>query len=135
LASGEIRVSAAGAETGNKKRDRTMHGKVLESERYPLFVFRAEKLEGTIPDAGAADVEIRGVLSMRGAEHSFVLPARVEIEGDRVHATSTFVVPYVEWGLHDPSFLFLRVAKEVQILVSATGNLTAPDAATHAEAR
>ena len=134
-ASGEISVHATGAETGSNKRDKTMHGKVLESETYPLFVFRATRIEGAVPDAGGADVTLHGSLSIHGAEHPFALPAHVEVNGDRVEATSEFAVPYVEWDMHDPSFLFLRVAKEVQVTVSARGSLLPAEAAPDGGAR
>jgi polyisoprenoid-binding protein YceI len=134
-ASGEISITAAGAETGNKKRDKTMHTKVLESERYPAFVFRVTEIDGTVPEAGAADVKLHGTLSIHGAEHPMVLPAHVDVTGDRLQGTTEFAVPYVEWGMHDPSFLFLRVAKEVQIKVSIEGRLSPAEAEAHAAVR
>jgi hypothetical protein len=33
----------------------------------------------------------------------------------------SFVVPYVKWGLKDPSVLILKVAKEVHIDLSLAG--------------
>jgi hypothetical protein len=44
-----------------------------------------------------------------------------------VEATTTFVVPYVEWGLHDPSMMVLRVAKTVGVTVQAKGTLSATE--------
>jgi hypothetical protein len=46
------------------------------------------------------------------------------LDGERVAATCRFSVPYVEWGLKDPSMLFLTVAKEVEIEVTVAGDLT-----------
>ena len=39
----------------------------------------------------------------------------------RCAASSKFPIPYVEWGMHDPSFLVARAAKTVDILVRAEG--------------
>jgi hypothetical protein len=35
------------------------------------------------------------------------------------------IVPYLDWGLQDPSFFILRVEKEVRVTIHAVGRLTA----------
>ena len=130
-ASGRIAIDATRAETGNGSRDKTMHNKVLEVARYPLFVFVPERFEGELPAAGggaaASEVKLVGTLSIHGSEHPLTLPAKVERDGDHLTATTTFQVPYVEWGMHNPSLLFLRVADEVAVTVAADGTLTTAD--------
>ncbi len=54
-----------------------------------------------------------------------MLPTEVEIAGGHVKATSTFKVPYVSWGLHDPSGFMLRVDKEVTVTLKVEGELAA----------
>lgn len=122
-AHGEVTVDARGAETGNGSRDKTMRKKVLETERYPLFVFRPERLEGDLAPEGTSQIALVGTISLHGEDHPMTLPATVEIDGDHLTATATFPVPYVEWGLHNPSLLFLRVADQVQVTVEAQGSL------------
>jgi polyisoprenoid-binding protein YceI len=132
-ASGEIRIDARKAETGSASRDKTMHKKVLESDQHPLFVFRAERLEGTVPSAGEGSVRLIGTLAIHGAEHPMTLPATVTADGDQLSVETTFLVPYAEWGMHNPSLLFLRVADEVAVTVNSTGTL-APAAEAQAQA-
>jgi len=122
-ASGEIRVDALSAETGNGSRDKTLRNDVLETARFPLFVFTPEQLAGALPESGAATVELRGTVQMHGASHSLALPAEVRREGDRITLAADFPVPYVEWGLHNPSFLFLRVDDVVQVHLEGQGSL------------
>lgn len=122
-ASGRIAVDAAHAETGNGSRDKTMHHKVLESGRYPLFVFEAKSFEGELPTVGEGEVILHGTLAIHGGKHPLDLPAKVVREGDEVHAVTTFEVPYEEWGMHNPSLLFLRVADRVVVTVEADGTL------------
>jgi len=122
-ASGSISVNARNAETGNKKRDKTMHNKVLESEQFPLFEFTASRVEGRIVEGQASDVALVGTLSIHGEEHPFTMPTRVTADGDRFQATTTFPIPYVEWGMHNPSILFLRVAKQVAVTVETAGTI------------
>jgi hypothetical protein len=45
------------------------------------------------------------------------------VTGTALRASGTLRVPYVEWGLEDPSNLFLRVAKQVEVRLEAQGAL------------
>lgn len=126
-ASGEITIDLRSAQTGNGSRDKTMHEEVLESATYPTAVFRAESIEGDVAATGTSQVTLGGTLSFHGADHKMKLPAKVRMrDGGSLQADVTIPIPYVEWGLHDPSILILRVAKVVQVMVAATGRLEAP---------
>jgi polyisoprenoid-binding protein YceI len=133
-ATGEIRVDALSAVTGNGSRDRTLRGDVLEVERFPLFVFTPERVVGTLPEAGDGAIELRGVVEIHGEAHPVTLPSRVHVEGTRLRLAADFPVPYVEWGLHNPGFLFLRVADVVTVHVEGAGTLSAETVAA-ADAR
>jgi polyisoprenoid-binding protein YceI len=123
LADGRIVIDARRAATGNKSRDRTLHQEVFESTAFPSFVFTPQRIEGTVPTSGKGQVTLIGTLAIHGAEHPLRLPAEVEVSGEALHARVTFPVPYVAWGLHNPSILFLRVADEVSVTVEARGSL------------
>jgi polyisoprenoid-binding protein YceI len=128
-ASGEITVDARTAETGNHKRDKTMHADVLESESFPAIVFRAERVEGQLVDPGHSELRLVGVMRLHGADHPMSLPAAVDSADGRVGATLQFTVPYVEWGMHDPSFLIARAEKTVEVKIEATGTWAGPASA------
>jgi polyisoprenoid-binding protein YceI len=131
-ASGTISVDALRAETGNKKRDKTMHKKVLESEQFPLFRFTANHIDGMLADAGTSLLELKGTMTVHGEDHPFTMPTTVTVSGDRFQATTTFAIPYVEWGMRNPSILFLRVAKVVDVKVETEGTLAGGNGASHA---
>ena len=122
-ASGEIVLDLTGAQTGNKSRDKTMHEDVLETGKYPTAVFRAEKVRGTVAPSGPSQVTLDGTLSFHGADHKMSLPAKVNVQDGRLKATTQFPIPYVEWGLKNPSVMFLRVDKVVTVNVNAEGRL------------
>lgn len=122
-AEGRFVVDATSLETGNRRRDREMHRKVLESETYPEIVFRPERIGGTLPPAGAFEIELEGTLELQGAEHARTLLVRGERDGDRIEATAGFTIPYVAWGLRDPSKLVLRVAKQVEVEIELAAEL------------
>ena len=122
-ADGEVTIDARRADTGNRRRDKTMHSKVLESERYPLFSFRPTSIEGKMEATEASTLTLTGMLALHGSEHPFSIPVRVEQDADQVYATATFLVPYAEWGLHRPSVLFFKVAPVVEVRIEAKGSL------------
>lgn len=122
-ASGEIVLDLKSAQTGNNGRDKDMHAKVLETGKYPTATFRAEKVRGTVAPSGTSEVTLDGTLSFHGADHKMSLPAKVAVENGRLKADTQLQIPYVEWGLHDPSMFILRVAKVVDVKVHAAGTL------------
>lgn len=130
---GEIRIDTRQASTGNKKRDKTMHRKVLESEEHPLAVFRPERIEGQVAADGESTFDLVGTFTLLGVEHPLTLPTTARIHDGVVEATSTFPIPYIDWGLHNPSMLVLRVAKVVDIEVEAVGRLSGHGAAATGE--
>jgi polyisoprenoid-binding protein YceI len=116
-ASGELVVDATSAASGNDARDKDMHTKVLESGRYPEIVFRPDRVVGKVAAEGPSQVRLHGIFSIHGAEHEIEIPAEVEAAGGQYRATVKFSVPFVEWGMKDPSTLFLRVDKRVDITI------------------
>jgi polyisoprenoid-binding protein YceI len=122
-ASGRIVVDARSAATGNKGRDADMHGKVLESGRFSKIVLAVERIEGKFERAGTSRLTIRGQLEIHGSPHPIEVPAEVTARDGRLAARLAFTVPYVRWGMKDPSKLLLSVAKEVRVTVEAEGTL------------
>jgi hypothetical protein len=45
----------------------------------------------------------------------------VEAHPDQIVATAKFSVPYIQWGLKNPSMLFLRVNDRVDIEIHSVG--------------
>ncbi|MDX1644566.1 MAG: YceI family protein [Thermoanaerobaculia bacterium] len=123
-ASGRIEVSAASLDTGNDSRDEDMHQKVLESERYPEIYFEAEGLSGPFEPRGTSRVTLDGDFGIHGDEHPIRLTFDVRAEGEAVEASTEFRLPYVEWGMNDPSRFLLRVDKHVTVRIDAVGTLS-----------
>ena len=48
---------------------------------------------------------------------------QIHLEGGSLTAKTHFAVPYVKWGLKDPSIFILKVAKDVDIDLTLTGRL------------
>ena len=117
--SGEVVVDAASGESGSPARDRRMHKNILESERYPEIVFTPDHVEGTVAPVGVSQVQVHGTFRIHGAGHELTLPVQVRIANGQATATTHFTVPYVKWGMKNPSNLFLRVSEKVDIGITA----------------
>ena len=122
-ASGEVTIDLTRARTGNDRRDRDMHRTVLETGKYPKAVLQPERLAGRLPPSGPAEVKLQGVLRFHGTDHRLEIPARVVIDGSRLRGEAHLTIPYVAWGLKDPSRFVLRVGKSVDVRVEIVGEL------------
>lgn len=123
-ASGEIVIDATSGNTGSDGRDQKMHKDILESAKYPEIVFLPQQVEGRVAIDGSSQERIRGVIRLLGREHPVTVPAESEIHDGKLKATLHFDIPYVQWGLKDPSTFILRVDKSVKIEIAAAGEVS-----------
>jgi len=127
-ATGEFVVYASSGESGNDGRDKKMHKEILESERYPEIVFRPSKIEGPVPVQGACHVQLRGTFLLHGSEHEIIVPVQAELSGTQWKGSSSFSIPYVQWGLKSPNTFLLKADPAVQIELELNGSLQATPA-------
>jgi polyisoprenoid-binding protein YceI len=122
--SGEIVFDATSGNTGNDGRDRKMHKDVLESGRFPDIAFRLDRVEGNVSEQGPSTVQVHGMFSVHGTDHELTVPVEVRFEGNHWFATANFPVPYVEWGMKNPSNLFLHVRDSVDAEFHGAGDVS-----------
>jgi hypothetical protein len=124
VAEGEILVDATTGESGDATRDKRMQDEVLESNRYPAIFFHPTQLKGAFKAReGTQDLIGQGTFNIHGADHPMELPLKVQVAAGAVTATTQFTVPYVAWGMKNPSKFLLKVSKQVDIEVTAKGTL------------
>jgi polyisoprenoid-binding protein YceI len=123
---GEIIVDAKSGQSGSGMRDRKMHREVLESERYPEIAFHPDRIEGVVAAQGKSSVQVHGIFSIHGSDHELMVPVEVEMFPGHWTAVMHFAVPYVSWGIKNPSTLFLKVAESVDIDLATAGSVTHP---------
>jgi hypothetical protein len=56
--------------------------------------------------------------------HEITIPILVHLESTTAAAKARFAVPYIQWGLKDPSFLFWKADKEVAIDLNLVGTIS-----------
>jgi hypothetical protein len=120
---GLVEVDARSGESGSSARDAHMHKYILESSKYPVIRFRPEHAIGSFNSPSPQVIAVEGVFQMHGQDHPLQMQLAVRPDGNAYGATIHFTVPYVAWGLKDPSTFLLHVSNEVEIDVQTT---TAP---------
>ena len=124
VASGSIVVDARSGDSGIAARDDRMKANVLEVQKYPEITFTPRHAIGKLEKDGQFQAKLDGVLTIHGARHEIVTEVRGRLVGDSLTAACHFSVPYVDWGMRDPSLFFLTVAKQVEIDIATEGRIT-----------
>jgi len=113
--SGEVVVDAASGNSGDDKRDRNMHRDILESAKYPDIVFTPDRVDGSVATQGASQIQVHGTFRIHGAAHEITLPLQVQMNNGQASVKTTFTIPYVQWGMKNPSTFLLHVGDGVEI--------------------
>jgi polyisoprenoid-binding protein YceI len=116
-ASGELAVDAGSGDSGSGARDKRMNRSILECPQFPEIVFRPDRVEGAVAAQGKSQVQLHGIFVIHGEGHEMTVPLTVEAIDGQYEASATFSIPYVKWGLKNPSTLILRVNDQVDITI------------------
>jgi polyisoprenoid-binding protein YceI len=127
-ASGEIVADATSGKSGNDGRDRKMHKEVLESGRFSEITFRPGSITGKVETRGESTLQLHGIFLLHGSEHELTVPVEANLSGDHWTGTAKFSVPFIEWGLKNPSTWLLRVDHVVAIDLELKGTMQSPSA-------
>jgi len=122
-AAGSIVVDALSGASGNSTRDKRMSKDELKAESFKTVTFAPTRFTGTFQASGDSALTVHGNFTILGMAHEIDVPMQVQVNGGQLHAVGTFAVPYVKWGLKDPSYLMIKVNKEVQIDLLLVGSL------------
>ncbi|MCU1286758.1 MAG: hypothetical protein JWO13_3108 [Acidobacteriales bacterium] len=125
VASGALIIDAKSGDSGSTGRDKKMHKEVIESDRFPEITFIPQRIVGRLPTNGSTQIQVEGIFKIHGVDHPLTLAVPLQISGNTVKATTSFDVPYVAWGMKDPSVFMLRLKKSVRIDIEATGQVSA----------
>jgi polyisoprenoid-binding protein YceI len=118
-ASGEMVIDVTSGASGNGSRDGRMHKEILESQRYPDAVFTPDRVEGHIAPEGESQIDVHGLFRIHGADRELTLHFEIKAGGGQFTASTHFVIPYVKWGMKNPSNFLLKVDDKVELDVLA----------------
>ena len=121
--SGSVVVLAGSGKTGNDSRDKKMNKDILQVEQHATVSFEPKSYAGTIAASGDSTIQVAGIFTLLGMPHQITIPMLVHLEGATASAKAHFIVPYVQWGLKNPSFLIWKAENDVAIDLSLVGHL------------
>lgn len=121
--SGELVVAADSGASANAARDKRMKKEILETDKYPEIRFKVTKLEGAAPLKNESSLRVLGQFTIHGSSHEVTIPLQVSINGMEFSGAGKFIVPYVDWGMKDPSNFLFKVNKTVEVELIASGHV------------
>jgi polyisoprenoid-binding protein YceI len=122
--SGSVVVLTGSGNTGNDSRDKKMKKSILQVDQFTTVSFDPKSYTGVIPIAGDSTIQVKGIFKLLGTPHEITIPMSIHLEGATAVAKSHFVVPYVQWGLKNPSFLIWKADDDVAIDLVLNGRLS-----------
>jgi polyisoprenoid-binding protein YceI len=122
--SGSVVVLAGSGKTGNGSRDKKMNKEILQVEQHATVSFEPKSYAGVIAPSGDSTIQVTGIFTLLGTPHEITIPILVHLEDTTATAKAHFAVPYIQWGLKDPSFLFWKADHDVAIELFLTGRLS-----------
>jgi hypothetical protein len=122
--SGSVTVLAGSGKTGNDRRDTKMNKDILKVDQYTTVSFAPKTCTGTIAPSGDSTIQVSGVFTLLGTAHDLTIPMQIHMDGSKAAARAHFVVPYVQWGLKNPSFLIWKVENDVAIDLNLVGQVS-----------
>jgi polyisoprenoid-binding protein YceI len=122
-ASGQIVVDTGSGASGNDTRDGKMKRDYLEVPSFPVATYGIEHVNGYDPEKSIQKITVNGSMMLHGAKHELVMEFALSRDGQTTVAVTHFMIPYVAWGIKDPSNAFIHVEKEVLMEISARGTI------------
>ena len=122
--SGSVTVLAGSGKTGNESRDKKMDKDILKVDQYATVSFAPKTYTGTIAPSGDSTIQLSGVFTLLGNPHDLTIPMQIHMDGSRATAKAQFVVPYVQWGVKNPSFMFWKADNDVAIDLNLVGQVS-----------
>ena len=122
--SGTVIVAAGSGKTGNDSRDKKMNKDILKVEQYTTVSFAPETYTGTVAPSGESTIQVSGVFTLLGTPHDLTIPMLIHIDGSKATAKGQFVVPYVQWGLKNPTFLIWKAENDVAMDINLVGQVS-----------
>jgi polyisoprenoid-binding protein YceI len=117
-------VDTGSGASGNDTRDGKMKKEYLEVPSFPVATYEVSHVNNYDPQQTIQKITVNGTMTLHGAKHALVMEFALSRDGQVTVAATHFMIPYVAWGIKDPSNAFIHVEKEVLIEITARGEMS-----------
>ena len=121
--SGSVVVIPGSGKTGNETRDGRMTKEILKVKQFATVTFEPKTYTGELAPGGESTIQVTGIFTLLGTPHEITVPMQVHLDGTSATAKAHFVVPYVQWGLKNPSFMIWKADNDVAIDLKLAGTI------------
>ena len=122
--SGIVIVAAGSGKTGNDSRDKKMNKDILKVDQFATVSFAPKTYNGIIAASGDSTIQVSGLFTLLATAHDLTIPMQIHVDGTKATVKAQFVVPYVQWGLKNPSFLIWKAENDVAIDLNLAGQIS-----------
>ena len=122
--SGIVIVAAGSGKTGNDSRDKKMNKDILKVAQFATVSFAPKAYNGTIAASGDSTIQVSGVFTLLGTAHDLTILMQIHLDGSKATAKGQFNVPYVQWGLKNPSFMIWKADNDVAMDFNLVGQVS-----------
>lgn len=114
-----VTVDATTLQTGNQRRDRTMHQEIMDTGQWPAIIFRSTAppllIEKDAAAGGDVTFELEGDLTIRAETRSVLLSLTARPDGKDWVVTGEHTVSLRDYGIPDPSIFLNKVQDAVKV--------------------
>ena len=97
-----------------------------QAEELDEKAFAANHIGQRILVQNRSIIQVTGSFLIHGQAHEITIPMQIQMSQGKITATGKFIVPYVQWGMKNPSNFILKVNDKVEIDVNAVGHVSGP---------
>ena len=93
-----------------------------ESDKYPkaLFKGRITNMSAlSLTKDGNYQADVHGNITIRGITKSLSTPARLSVNGGKIHVEGNFEIAIADYGIEVPKVVRDNIAKKVKVSVNA----------------
>jgi len=115
LAAAQFSIDVASIEGADRMRNESFRGPIMNAAMYPTaeFVLAAPIDLGDDPTSGELlTVDVTGQLTMRGVTNDVTFPLDATLVGDEVQVAGSIEVVFADYGIENPSNVFVEVRDE-----------------------
>ena len=111
-----VRIQNVAFKFPNKLMEEHFNENYIESEKYPLSVFKGKIVENIdLQKQGTYQVSVKGILDMHGVKQERIIKAQIIVDSESISVTSDFNVKLQDHKIDIPKLVFEKIAESIAI--------------------